>query len=137
MRRIDAAIAIVVRDSKVLICQRKSDDTFGDLWEFPGGKREADETLEQCLARELREEIAITARPVHAFEPIEHDYPQVKVRLHPYLCEYVEGDPQTIECQAAKWVEPIELRAHEFPPANERLIEQVIARLTKDHGHPR
>src|SRR5205809_378239 len=83
LNRIDAAIAIVVRGQKVLICQRKADDTFGNLWEFPGGKQEDGETLEQCLARELREELAIEARPIARLPVVEHDYPQVLIRLHP------------------------------------------------------
>ena len=135
-RRVDAAIAIVVRDRKVLICQRKADDdAFANLWEFPGGKCEQGETLHECLARELSEEVGIRAAPVHAFAPIEHEYPHVHVRLHPFLCDHVEGQPQLIECQQAKWIEPHLLREHEFPPANEHLIEQVIAHLTSGKSH--
>jgi mutator protein MutT len=129
--RIDAAIAIVVRHQKVLICQRKADDTFGGLWEFPGGKCEEGETLEQCLARELREELNITARPVMKLPPIEHDYPHLQVRLHPFICEHESGEPQLIECQQTRWIDPPELLDHEFPPANGPLIQQVIAELSR------
>ena len=62
MKRIEAAIAIVIRAGKILVCQRKDEDTFGGFWEFPGGKQEDGETLEQCLARELLEELNICAR---------------------------------------------------------------------------
>jgi 8-oxo-dGTP diphosphatase/A/G-specific adenine glycosylase len=132
MKRIDAAIAIIVRpaDRRVLICQRKDDDSFGGYWEFPGGKQECDETLEQCLARELREELNISATPTEPLPPIEHDYPRAKVRLHPFLCTHESGEPQLIECQQALWIEPTSLRDYRFPPANEELIEQVIRRLT-------
>jgi mutator protein MutT len=131
MKRIDAAIAIITRGGKVLVCQRKEGDTFGGFWEFPGGKQETGETLEQCLARELREELNITARPTRNFPPIVHDYPQVLLRLHPFLCEHESGEPEHIECQASRWIDPINLRDYRFPPANEALIEQVIAELTK------
>ena len=130
MKRIEAAIAIVVRAGKVLVCQRKDDDTLGGYWEFPGGKQECDETLEQCLARELREEINITARPTQGLTPITHDYAHAQIRLHPFLCTHETGEPELIECQAAKWINPIELRDYQFPPANEGLIEEVIGRLT-------
>ena len=131
-RRIDAAIALVVRGGKVLVCQRKDDDTFGGFWEFPGGKCESGETLHQCLARELREELAITARPVAQLTTVEHDYPQVLVRLHPFVCAHETGEVQHIECQASRWVEPEELREYRFPPANESLIEEAIAYLRRD-----
>jgi 8-oxo-dGTP pyrophosphatase MutT (NUDIX family) len=72
MKRIDAAIAIVCRDQKILVCQRKDGDTLGGYWEFPGGKQEDGETLEQCLARELREELAIAARPIARLGTVEH-----------------------------------------------------------------
>jgi mutator protein MutT len=134
MKRIDAAIAIVIRDGLVLVCQRKDDDTFGGCWEFPGGKQEAGETLEQCLARELREEINITARPTAALDPITHNYAHATVRLHPFLCDHESGEPEMIECQAARWIEPTALRTYTFPPANEALIEILIRRLSPKAG---
>lgn len=134
MKRIDAAIAVVTKDSKVLICQRLETDTFGGLWEFPGGKQEAGETLEQCLARELMEELQITARPMVALPVIEHNYPHVNLRLHPFLCVHESGEPQLIECQQARWVTPRELRGFQFPPANEGLIERVIRHMETPSG---
>ena len=129
MKRVDAAIAVVIRAGKILVCQRKHGDTFGGYWEFPGGKQECGETLHECLARELREELNIRARPTIALTPIVHDYPHTLLRLHPFLCEHEAGEPELIECQAARWIDPTELRAYHFPPANEDLIEQVIEHM--------
>ena len=129
MKRIDAAIAVVLRGGKILVCQRKDDDTFGGYWEFPGGKQEEGETLEQCLARELREELNITARPTSALTPVVHDYPEATVCLHPFLCDHESGEPEHLECQASHWVTPVELRHYRFPPANESLIEEIIRAL--------
>ncbi len=131
MKHIDAAIAILTRAGKILICQRKENDTYGGYWEFPGGKREKGESLEQALARELSEELAITALPLHAFTPVVHDYKTAIVTLHPFLCHFETGEPQLIECQAVAWVEPAELRNYKFPPANESLIEEVISHLSQ------
>ena len=137
-QQIDAPIAIVVRDRLVLICQRKDDDALGGYWEFPGGKCELGETLEQCLARELREEIDITATPAQRLATIEHDYPDALVRLHPFVCRHVEGEPKLIECQDARWIEPAALRDYQFPPANETLLDEVIELLaTVDFAPPR
>ena len=127
MERVDAAIAIVFRGDRLLVCQRKDDDHLGGYWEFPGGKCEPGETLEQCLARELREELAITARPVARLSTIEHDYPHVQVRLHPFVCSHEHGEVAHIECQASRWIDPPALRDYRFPPANESLIEETIA----------
>jgi len=126
-RRIDAAIALIVRGGKLLVCQRKDDDAFGGFWEFPGGKCEMGETLHQCLARELREEIGVVAIPIAELTTVEHDYPHVLIRLHPFVCRHESGEVQHLECQASRWIEPIELRDYQFPPANESLIEEAIA----------
>jgi mutator protein MutT len=127
--QIDAAIAIVIRGGLVLVSQRKDDDSFGGYWEFPGGKCEAGESLEQCLARELREELDISASPVRQLAAVEHDYPTALVRLHPFICRHDAGEPKFIECQDARWIAPVALRDYRFPPANDGLIEAVIALL--------
>jgi mutator protein MutT len=125
------AIAVITRWGQVLICQRPPTGSFAGYWEFPGGKRKANETIAQCLLREVREELAIEVRPVRALRTIDHDYPGRSIRLHPYLCDHVEGKTQLLACQAARWVQPPELRHYQFPPANEQLIEEVIERLTQ------
>ncbi len=129
MNRVDVAIAIILRGSKLLITRRNPGGPFGGLWEFPGGKCEPTETIEQCLARELWEELAIRARPVMSFRPILHSYPHLEVCLHPYLCLHEAGEPQLIECQDAKWIDPPQLRQYQFPEANIKLIDQIIDAL--------
>jgi mutator protein MutT len=113
----------------VLVCQRPSDTTFPGYWEFPGGKLEPGESLEQCLVREVREELGIDIRPVAALTPVEHDYPSARIRLHPYLCVHTGGDPQPLGCQALRWIDPARLSEYHFPPANEGLLTEVADRL--------
>jgi mutator protein MutT len=134
MKRIEAAIAIVARGAKVLVCQRKDDDELGGYWEFPGGKCEDGETLEQCLCRELDEELAIIARPVARLTTIEHDYPHALIRLHPFVCLHESGEVEHKECQASRWIDPPQLREYRFPPANETLIEEAIAWFARSSG---
>jgi len=129
MRRIDVAIAVVCRLGQVLICRRKADDRFGGFWEFPGGKVEDGETPGQCLAREVREELDIEVELIRALPIIEHDYPDIRVRLYPFLCIHEAGQPKPIGCQQAIWVDPPDLRNYQFPPANRQLIEDVVAYL--------
>jgi mutator protein MutT len=128
MKQIDAAIAVVTRGGRILVCQRHDTDTFGGYWEFPGGKREPGETLHQCLARELMEELAIRAKPIAELTLIEHNYPHARVRLFPFVCELDEGiEPRAIECQAMGWIAPSTVKGFKFPPANDSLLDEVIA----------
>lgn len=137
MERINAAIAVVARNGKILVCQRKHDDYLGGYWEFPGGKCEDGETLEQCLSRELLEEVNIEASIIAQLTPIDHEYPHAHVRLHPFLCRHQSREPQLLECQAALWIDPRDLPKYQFPPANEKLIEEVIGYFRQSYHEER
>ena len=129
VKRVDVAIAVVRRGGRVLICRRPDGGHLGGFWEFPGGKLEAGESLEQCVAREVAEEVCITVRVVAAMGILEHEYPAVHVRLHPYLCEHEGGEPRAVACAEVRWVRPGELGQYRFPPANDRLLEEIARRL--------
>jgi mutator protein MutT len=126
MAFIDVAIAVICRDGSVLICQRKADDRFGGLWEFPGGKCEPGETPAQAVQREVMEELGIEVHPDSALAPIEHHYPKLSVRLHPFLCHVIRGEPRPLHCQAAIWIAPTRLSEYQFPAANAPLLEQLL-----------
>jgi len=129
MKQVDVAIAVVVRGTEVLICQRAEGVPFAGYWEFPGGKLEPDETLEQCVVRELREEVGATVAAESELTPIDHDYAHARVRLHPFVCRLISGHPRPIECAACRWVAASELRDYAFPPANESLLAEILACL--------
>jgi mutator protein MutT len=129
MKLIDVVIGMVLREGRFLICQRREDAALGGYWEFPGGKREPGESAEQCLVRELDEELSIQIRPIEAFAPIEFDYALGSIRLHPYLCEHLSGQAQPLAAQQIKWVLPMELSNYRFPPANDELIRQLQQRF--------
>ncbi len=130
MKTVDVVIAAIIRNGNVLIAQRREQDSFASFWEFPGGKREPGESLEQCLARELQEELAVCAVPTAALATIEHQYERIRVRLHPYLCT-CEQEPRPLACQRLEWVPPENLREYNFPAANSALIENLIAHLIR------
>ena len=128
MKQIDAAIAVVTRAGRILVCQRHDTDTFGGFWEFPGGKREQGESVLDCLARELMEELAIRATPIAPLTLVEHLYPHARIRLFPFVCELDPGvEPRAIECQAMEWIAPPQVKHFKFPPANGALLDEVIA----------
>lgn len=96
--------AIIVReDGAVLACQRSFGSHLGGLWEFPGGKIEADETPEQSLIREIREELAVEICCQRALSPVDWDYGRGPLRLLPFVCRIVTGQPQALEHAALRW----------------------------------
>ena len=125
--QIEVSAALIFRDGKILITQRHAKSHLGGLWEFPGGKRESDETFEQCLVREIREELGIEVEIGELFEEISHTYPEKTVRLKFFICKLVSGKLRPLDCAAFKWVEKAELGDFEFPAADERLLEKLRA----------
>lgn len=125
MKTIEVAAGLVFRDGKLLLTQRHVDAHLGGLWEFPGGKREADESFEQCLVRELREELGIEVSVGALLESLTHDYPEKSVHLRFYRCSWKSGEPQALDCAAFKWIARDELGAYAFPAADARLLERL------------
>ena len=129
LKQLEVVIGIVTRNGEVLICQRRDHDSLGGYWEFPGGKMEPGESRETCLERELAEELAIRVRPVREMKCIEFDYGEVRVRLYPFVCEHLDGEPQALASQRIAWVSPRELQDYKFPPANDGLIADLARQL--------
>ena len=110
-------------NDEVLIAQRPAHGLLGGLWEFPGGKQEKNETLEECLIRELREELEVQVIIKAPFGVYKHAYTHFRVTLHAFLCEIGDQNPQPVEAQALRWVEIPNLAA--FPMGK---IDRQIAR---------
>jgi 8-oxo-dGTP diphosphatase len=119
--------AIIERDRKLLICQRRADDASPLKWEFPGGKVEPSETPEAALARELREELDVTLRKCREVARVQHKYPHhtepLEIRF--FVVEIKEGDPAPRVFEQIAWVLPRELGEYDFLAAN----TPVVARL--------
>jgi 8-oxo-dGTP diphosphatase len=122
---IEVAAGVVFREGKLLVTQRRPDVHLGSLWEFPGGKREPGETFEQCLHRELTEELGIEAQVGNLVESLTHDYPDRSVLLKFFLCRWLRHEPRPIDCEALAWITPEELGRYEFPAADIRLLEKL------------
>ena len=122
---IEVVAAVIRRDGRILITQRLDDVHLAGLWEFPGGKVEAGESLEAALRREIQEELGIGIVVVDEFHTVEHDYPGKSVRLHFFNCVIEQGEPVSLGVADLRWVLPAELSQFEFPPADGELIEQL------------
>jgi mutator protein MutT len=124
-RIIEVSAGLIFREGRLLIAQRHTGSHLGGLWEFPGGKREPSETFEQCLVRELREELGIEVLVGELLESLTHEYPERTVHLKFFRCRLQAGEPQAIGCAAFKWIDRAGLDAHEFPAADARLLEKL------------
>jgi len=121
-RIIEVSAGLIFRNGLLLITQRHADAHLGGLWEFPGGKREAGESFEQCLARELREELGVEVSVGALFETVTHAYPEKTVHLQFHFCRIVRGEPRPLGCAALRWVNRLELDDYTFPAADARLL---------------
>jgi mutator protein MutT len=122
---VEVAAGLVFQAGRLLITQRHPQAHQGGLWEFPGGKRHPGETYEQCLARELIEELGIEVEVGERFETITHAYPDKSVHLEFFLCRLRSGEPRPIDCAAIAWVRAEELARYDFPAADARLLDRL------------
>lgn len=123
---LEVGCAIIERQGKILIAQRRDEDHLGGYWEFPGGKKEIGEMIEECLVREALEELDVVIRPRRLLREITYSYPERDLRLIFWLCDWQDKEPRKIECQDFRWIHPDELRNFKFPPADADLIEEII-----------
>jgi len=126
---IAASAALIFRDGRLLITQRHAKSHLGGLWEFPGGKLNAGETFEQCLVREIREELGVEISVGEMFEDIFHAYPEKSVHLKFFICKILRNEPQPLDCAALKWIEKTQMADWEFPPADAKLLEKLKSPL--------
>ena len=127
MKRIHV-VAAVIRgaDGRILIARRADTQHQGGLWEFPGGKVEAGESIGAALARELREELSIDVTASRPLIKVEHDYPDKSVLLDVWEVSGFSGEPHGAEGQPLAWVSPRELAQYEFPEANQPIVAAAM-----------
>jgi 8-oxo-dGTP diphosphatase len=124
---IDVSAGLVFRNGLLLISQRRPQDHLGGLWEFPGGKRHADESDEACLKRELLEELGIEVEVGELFEAITHQYPGKTVLLKFFLCKWLQNEPSALVCNDFAWVNRDQLIAYTFPAADAQLLQKLLS----------
>ncbi|MFZ3201348.1 MAG: NUDIX domain-containing protein [Candidatus Acidiferrales bacterium] len=119
--------ALIESEGKLLVCQRRRGDTFELLWEFPGGKRRAGEKLEEALARELREELGVTARIGAEMYRTRHRYRGMAegIELVFFAASVERGEVRNLVFERIAWREPRRLRSVDFLAADKKLIEKL------------
>ena len=127
MKEVTAAI---IRDGdKILICQRAADDECAMLWEFPGGKRENDETLEECIIREIHEELELEIKVLGVFTTSIYKFNGNQIHFTVYNAEIIGGSLKLNVHNAAEWVTLEEIGAYEFMPADIEFVEKILMEL--------
>lgn len=128
MKRIHIVAGIIFNQDKsqVFITKRPDDKHKGGFWEFPGGKVEVGETIEQAMTRELDEEIGINVTEQSLFEHLEFDYSDKSLKFDFILVTDFEQQPYGKEGQQGEWVYLESLSQYAFPEANVPILERVI-----------
>lgn len=123
---LEVAAAIIENEhGQILIARRKKGKAQEGMWEFPGGKIEAGETAEQCLIRELREEMSIDIEPYQFFAASEHVDGSLHILLKAYKAKYVGGTIVLSDHDSYQWVELEQLPEFSFSPADISFVQQL------------
>lgn len=122
---IDVSAGVVFRQGLLLITQRRPEDHLGGLWEFPGGKRQPEESFEDCLTRELMEELGIEVEIGELLETLTHEYPEKPVRLKFFRCAWRRHEPRALGCHDFAWVSREQLSRYSFPAADAQLLKKL------------
>jgi len=117
-RRLFVVAALIARRGRVLLSQRRADQSFPLAWEFPGGKVEAGETPEEALVREIDEELGCTVRVGSIVELIFHAYPDFDLVMPIYRATVLEGVPRARDVEAIAWVPLGQILEEKMPPAD-------------------
>lgn len=124
MKRIEVVGAVIKKDGKIFATQRGYGDQK-DGWEFPGGKVEPGEDPGDALVREIREELEAEILPLDEICTVDHDYPNISIRLTCFWAELKEGDPVLLEHEAARWLSLEEIDAVEWLPADREVVRKI------------
>ena len=124
MKSIEVVAAIIMDGDKILATQRGYGDFKGG-WEFPGGKVEQNESREEALLREIREELDVEIVIKSYLTTVEYDYPNFHLTMHCFICEVISGELKLIEHEASRWLSSKELGTITWLPADVDVLEKV------------
>ena len=130
MKQVTVSGAVILRtnpetNQKEIFATQRGYGDYKDGWEIPGGKLEPGETPEECIVREIREELATEVRAERILGIVDYDYPSFHLTMHCILCTIVSGKLQLLEHEAAKWVNKETLRSVEWLPADRLILDKI------------
>ena len=130
MKQVTVSGAVILRtnpetNQKEIFATQRGYGEYKDGWEIPGGKLEPGETPEECIVREIREELATEVRAERILGVVDYDYPTFHLTMHCILCTIVSGKLQLLEHEAAKWVNKETLRSVDWLPADRLMLDKI------------
>ncbi|HDG97241.1 MAG TPA: 8-oxo-dGTP diphosphatase MutT [Desulfobacterales bacterium] len=125
---LEVTAALVWDGDRILIARRPPGTHMEGYWEFPGGKREPGETLEQCLKRELMEELGLEVEVLEPLVRVNYEYQDRIVELHVFHCKVLKGEAVAKESQEICWVSPKDLGKYSFPPPDKEIVKNIVLR---------
>ena len=130
MKQVTVSGAVILRtntetNQKEIFATQRGYGDYKDGWEIPGGKLEPGETPEECIVREIREELATEVRAERILGVVDYDYPTFHLTMHCILCTIVSGKLQLLEHEAAKWVNKETLRSVDWLPADRLILDRI------------
>ncbi len=124
MKTVRVVAAVIINDNKIFATQRGYGD-YKDGWEFPGGKIELNETPEDAIVREIKEELNTEIEVKNKICTVEYDYPNFHLSMDCFICKVKSGKLELLEHEAAKWLDKTELYTVDWLPADKDIIEEV------------
>ena len=124
MKTVTVSSAIIIKEGKIFITQRGYGE-FKDTWEFPGGKLEKGESPEDCIVREIKEELDADIKIIKYLNTIEYTYPTFHLIMHNFICKLKSCHMSLLEHEAAKFVDVNELDSIDFLPADKLVLEDI------------
>jgi 8-oxo-dGTP diphosphatase len=131
VKHLRVTAAVIERDGRYLICRRHRNGELPGKWEFPGGKIEEGETEEQCLIREISEELFLEVKPLKRLGVVEHELPAGRLSLIAYCADAGERSPRVLDHEEIAWVEPGELFGYDLAPADIEIARWVADGMCK------
>lgn len=125
MELIKVVCGVIYKEGDVFLCRRKPHKALGGFWEFPGGKVESQESNENCLERELMEELGMKVHILNHLKTIIHDYGSFKIELIAYLCNFIDATFNLVDHDAYEWIKIADLTSYNLAPADIPIVEML------------
>ncbi len=130
MKQVTVSGAIILRTNpqthkKEIFATQRGYGDYKDGWEIPGGKLEANETPEECIVREIREELATEVRAEKILGFVDYDYPTFHLTMHCILCTILSGELKLLEHESARWLTKETLRSVDWLPADKLILDKI------------
>jgi len=122
MKELKVAAALIRKEKKFLICQRKEKDKFALLWEFPGGKCRKNESFKECIEREIKEELGVEIKVEKLLGIFKDQDKNLRICVHLFLSSIKKGMPSCIDCKDFSWVSLKEAKKYEFAPLDKKIM---------------